>query len=65
MSWNEVLAVVSNFGALCPRCDTAVAARQAFAQRGNLEQVLGAVIPFVVVVLASMAIGRLGTKSER
>jgi hypothetical protein len=52
----------------CPRCAVGVAARRAFWQQAPLEHLLGAMLPFIVVVAASVAAayaGRGGDAPER
>lgn len=44
----------------CPRCAAGVAARQAFWESAPLGQLAVALVPFVVVVLASIAAARCG-----
>jgi hypothetical protein len=48
----------------CPRCAVGVAARRAFWQQAPLEHLLGALLPFIVVVAASVAVAYAGRRAE-
>jgi hypothetical protein len=48
----------------CPRCAAGVAARRAFWEGAPLEQLAVALVPFVVVALASWAAARIGARSS-
>lgn len=48
----------------CPRCEVGVAARRAFWQQAPLEHLLGALLPFIVVVAASVAAAYAGRRAD-
>lgn len=49
----------------CPRCVAGAAARRAFWEAAPFEQLTIALVPFLVVVLASFAAARYGSAAER
>ena len=56
-------AAVLAFG--CPRCVAGVAARRAFWEGAPLEQLAIALVPFLIVALASIALVRYGSPAEK
>ena len=54
------LLALRNFAIACPRCEAGVAARREFLEQNPLETLWAALLPFILIGVASLLVERIG-----